>query len=291
MSGKSTASSAYSPTSEYVLVKNTYFADGKDSKADPTAASVSERIFAKQHMVGSADESAVGDPPKKGVDEGKALEPYGPTNAKVLSVPYGLSIKALTSSSRARVRVPGKAVKVKLVGSYALVSSAATALSQVQALSPIAVSDYASFAAVYDLWRVKHIRIRFRLGSSGAIAGSADGAVAWDPSNLGAYASVSDVLTAQHHFGPICLLGSQATYAGTASVNGTGFHEFGFPLVDQRITNDSSAASAVGGGWVGTSDTTAIVGWVKPYINSLGGSLTSTLTMYVIYDVEFKSRT
>jgi hypothetical protein len=195
--------------------------------------------------------------------------------------------KMMLSKSRTMAK-PGSSVVVKLVGQYVLTSAANSALTQVQALSPISVSDYSSFAAVYDLCRVKGVVVNFRVASSGAINGSCDYAVAFDPSNLGVYAGVSDVMTAQHCRGPFVT----GTNLGVAPVNPSGFHSLECILpVQTRITNDGAAAAAVGGGWFGTSDTTAVTGWLKPFIASFGAGVTSTIVYYVTYMCEFKART
>jgi len=180
--------------------------------------------------------------------------------------------------------------KIQLVGNYVLTSAAATSLTQVQALSPIGVSDFSSMAALFDLWRCTKVRIHARLTGSAAPAGSGEWALAFDPSNVGAYTSVADVMTALHKVGPFVFAGSTAVMF-PAITNRTGFVELEAPLVNQPIKNDGTAANAVGGGWVGTSDTTSIVGWLKPMVNSFGPGITSTLSFFVTYDCEFKSRT
>jgi len=182
----------------------------------------------------------------------------------------------------------GNVVMTRLVAKYSTVSAAGAAITSVQALSPLGVQDFSSYAALYDLVRVKKVEVMVRL-ESGVLNGSLDYAVAFDPSNLGAYASVADVLTARHHVGPLIAYGTVSV--GTASVNKTGFQRFTARLEQERVTNDGTAANAVGGGWIGTSDTTAVVGWLKPYVSAAGGAIVQTLFYYVVYDVEFKSRT
>jgi len=199
-----------------------------------------------------------------------------------LSAVFKLAVSRHLKASRDPVRV-------RLVGEYAATSAAATALTSVQALSPISVSDYSSFAAVYDLWRVQHVKVHVRCGSSGAINGAADWGLAWDPVNIGPYTGVGDIMTAKSHIGPFVIGGT--IVLSPSSYTKSGFHELSAKLIPTRVTNDSTAANAVGGGWVGSSDTTAVIGWLKPYVGSLGAGVTSTLVYYVTYDVEFKSRT
>lgn len=181
-------------------------------------------------------------------------------------------------------------IRVRLVGWYVLNSSAATALTQVQALSPVAVADFSSFAALYDMWRVRHVTFIFRGSSSATITGSADWGLAFDPSNLGAYNSLADLMTAKNHAGPFVLSGGLQNMSPQTTTK-TGFHTLSAKLEPQRVTNDGTADNAVGGGWVGTSDTTAIVAWAKPYIPSLGAGIVGSISLYVMYDTEFKART
>lgn len=181
-------------------------------------------------------------------------------------------------------------VRVRLASWYPISSSAATILNAVQALSPIGVTDFSSFAAVYDLWRVKSLHVMVRTDSSGAMTGSADWGLAWDPVNIGTYSSLADILTAKTHIGPFVICGANSLQS-PQSFTSNGFHSMHCKLVPTKLTNDSTAVNAVGGGWVGTSNATAVVGWLKPFCASLGGSLISSMSIYVVYDVEFKSRT
>jgi hypothetical protein len=235
-------------------------------------------ILVKNPKTGGDEKS--GDPLSK---SGEAQGVDSVTSSKILMSP---SFKAALSAGKRQ----GNVIQVRLVGSYTITSAAATALTQVQALSPIAISDWSSFAAVYDLARVKGVLVHYRMTASAAVTGAADFGVAFDPSNLGAYSSVSDVMTAKHHHGP-GVVGATTTF-GCLPTGRTGFFKIGpIRLEQQRVTNDGTAAAAIGGGWFGTSDTTAVVGWLKPFCASLGGALTSTIVYYVVYDVEFKSRT
>lgn len=184
-----------------------------------------------------------------------------------------------------------KPIKVKLVSRYDLSSTAATPLTSVQALSPIAVQDFSGYAALYDLQRTLRVHVAWYAQSSGTINGSATYAVAMDPSNPGVYGSVADVLTAQHKAGPFVLGQNSNSKDPGLSMTASGFRTLDMSCIPTKITGDSATSNLVGGGWTATSNTTAIVGWFKPYVDSLGGALVSSITMYVTYYVEFKSRT
>lgn len=207
-----------------------------------------------------------------------------PTTAKMVRLRH---VMTMARSGGSKQTDP---VEARLVGLYVQSSAAATALNAVQALSPIAVDDFASFAALFDLWRCKSVEVKLRLSGSSAPAGSLSWAVAFDPSNVGVYGGVPDVLTSKFHLGP-CVAGIK-TLIYPESFTPSGFYDLKAVLpASSRVTNDGAAANAVGGGWVGTSNTTAVVGWMKPFVPSFGPAITSILEYYVIYNCEFKSRT
>ncbi len=182
-------------------------------------------------------------------------------------------------------------VKVVLVSNSQLASSANTALTTVTSLTPNTAQDFSSFAAVFDLVRVTKVDFHVRLATSGtALNGTASWGVAFDPANAGTYSSVSDVMTAAFKIAPIVILNTTPT-APDFSMTKTGFLEFHGKLESQRVTNDGGATAVVGGGWFGTSDTTAVIGYVKPYVPSLGTGVVSNLEFYTTYHAEFKWRT
>lgn len=213
-----------------------------------------------------------------------------------LSVPKLSSLLQARSMSSHLKGVGSKPIRVRLVSNFTLTSAAATALTQVQALSPVGASDFSSFAALYDLYRTVGITIFWQANASGNINGNVTYGFAFDPSNIGAYASTSDVMTAEQHVGPALLQGTglnASTLGTTTSQNHPGYCKFPVKIKTQKygLRNDSTASNAVGGSWVGTSDTTAVVGWFKPFIPSAGGALTTSVQCFVAYDVEFMSRT
>lgn len=182
-----------------------------------------------------------------------------------------------------------KPIRVTLVEKQTVVGAAATALSTVGSCSPINGTDYGSFAAVYDLCRVHRIRVAWRVGSSIALAGSADAVLAWDPINPSAYTSVSDGLTAEHHLGPSALQSEVASFT-TRGVSADGYRHMTIKLPAAKLTVDTTIA-AVGGSWFGVSTSTIVVGYLKPYIESLGAGNIATQIVWVHYDCEFRSRT
>jgi len=253
--------------------------------ATPAVSDKSEWIIINGKPVQISQPVAVSQPVQSaGATSGDSKDVKSADQKAVVAVPRLLQGR----SAGAKFAAP---VKVKLVGRYTLTSSAATPLSTVQALSPLAVSDFSSFAAVYDLVRTLSIRVHFCCLSSAVVAGFSQYAIAWDPSNIGAYSSISDVLTAQVHQGPFLIGGGTSTREPSLSSTPTGFHSMSAKLPVNKITNDSTAANIIGGAWMGTSNTTGVIGWIKPYVDSFGVGVSSTIDMYVTYYVEFKSRT
>lgn len=185
-------------------------------------------------------------------------------------------------------------VSARLVGAYAIAGVSGGSSYASQALSPIAVQDWSSYAALYDLARCVHIKIAICPAPSAipTIVNSslAIWLAAWDPSNLTAYSSTSDMLTAQHFIGPIQYNTPQST---TLTMTKTGFHTMNviLPTPKEQIANNNTSAGQAGGGWIATSDTNYIIGWLKTYQGQLGTGITPNLTVYVWYDMVFKSRT
>ncbi len=217
------------------------------------------------------------------------------SDVKLLTVPKLSSLLQARSMS-SHLKVGSKPIRVRLVSNFTLTSAAATALTQVQALTPYGASDFSSFAALYDLYRTTAITVYWQCNASGNINGNVTYAIAFDPSNIGAYSSTADVMTAEQHVGPALLQGTglnASSLPTTVSERHPGYFKFPVKIKTQKvgIRNDSTASNAVGGSWVGTSDTTAVVGWLKPYVPSAGGALTTSLQCYVAYDVEFMART
>jgi hypothetical protein len=185
-------------------------------------------------------------------------------------------------------------VRARLVGGYAIAGTSGGSTYQTQALSPIGVQDWSSYAALYDLARCTRVKFHICPAPSAAptIVNSslAIWAAAWDPSNLAAYSSTGDMLTAQHFIGPIQYNVPQST---TLTMTKTGFHTMSvnLPTPKEQIANNNASAGVAGGGWIATSDTNYIIGWLKTYQGQLGTGITPNLTVYVWYDMEFKSRT
>jgi len=186
--------------------------------------------------------------------------------------------------------VKGNKVVTNIVLTGQVASAANTALTTVTSLVANNAQDWSSFSSVFDMARVLKIKFHIRLAAGGTLNGTASWGVAFDPSNGGAYGSTADVLTAAMKLAPVVILNTTAT-APDFSMTKNGFLNFGRKLEHQRITNDGGATALVGGGWFGTSDTTSVLGYLKPYCPSLGAGVTANLEYYAELLTEFKWRT
>jgi hypothetical protein len=208
-------------------------------------------------------------------------------------------VKSFSLTGRAKShlsRMSKGSVKVTLAAGYSIAGTSGGATYQSQALSPIGVQDWSSYASLYDMCRT--IRVRMRMwpivSATPTVTGSALSfwAAAWDPSNLSAYSSTADMLTAQHFVGPVLYDGTTGNNLSVAFTHDGTYHlNVRLPAPKEQIANNNTAAPVCGGGWIATSDTNYICGWLKTFQGQLGSGITPSLVLYVWYDVEFKSRT
>ena len=192
-------------------------------------------------------------------------------------------------------------LRTKMVLGTFIQGSSATAITTVVNVRPAAFSEFASFAALYDEFKVHGGTFKYNLygtGQTNAII--IDGAVGYDPVDNAAYASTAGVLVASQHHGPVTVGGltdaslasSAARTLAPASHTETGFYSFPFkcPKGAQMVSNNSQQVCT--GNWCDTNISSSLgdYGYIKPYI-SAAGSTTMVLTYYLILDVEFRSRT
>jgi len=186
-------------------------------------------------------------------------------------------------------------VSARLVFNQSLTSATNTFNSGVAALSPVNVQDWTGFAALFDECRVTAVEIEAQLLTNGGSIGNTVGfwAYVFDPANAGAYSNLSDAITAAHHKGPLTLSQALATLQPLA-FTASGFYKLKAPVHPGRVTNDSSAAGLVGGGWFGTgvsASNSAIIGYLKVVAPAMGASVTTTVNYVITYHCEFRART
>lgn len=201
-------------------------------------------------------------------------------------------VKELMHQAKGRVkgsRSKGKTVNVDVVAKYVMNGSPNTVYNTVQALGPVGIPDYTSFAVLYDIARVRGLTIRCSLSANLAPVSPFGWGLAFDPSNIGAYSSISDVMTAQHYF----VAASGPSWTTPESVTKDGFRTIHLKFPEQKygISAVGTSTTSIGGGWFATSTTGVTTGWVKPYIEAMGSSVSALGLFYVTYHMQFSERT
>jgi len=205
-------------------------------------------------------------------------------------------MRNLAGARKGKSKVGLKPVKVWLVTSASITGAANANTFPVITLSPLTATDWSGFAALYDLARVTRVEFIYLITAVGTPQGG-QFAVAWDPANPAAYASVNDVLTAGSHDGPRAFSFAPAPYTSagpsidTQVVSNTGFHKISVKLPTQTlVANDNLAEKVIGGGWVATTASNFNIGYMKFAITAFGAGSTSGGSYYCRFLTEFKSR-
>jgi len=193
-------------------------------------------------------------------------------------------------------------LRTKISVSGTLNGSSGTAITTVINVRPAAYSEFASFAALFDEFKVHGGMLHFNIWATGqnAVVVGNDAAFGYDPVDNGVYASVAGVLVSSQHIGPIQALSVTdssvpSTGARTAAPSATSKHGFwGFPFKcpkqPQFVPNNSQQVMT--GEWCDTNISSSLgdYGYLKPYVTS-AGSTTATVSYYLVLDIEFRSRT
>jgi hypothetical protein len=183
-------------------------------------------------------------------------------------------------------------LSTKLGGSASGANAANAAIFN---LTPGTSSEFAGFAGLYDDWRTTHLEFFIAVGFSVTASGINTtvqnqlcfiGAV-YDPVDNTALISVVDAMDYDHRIGPF-----KAGYDGVNSPNDIskgGLHslkcKIPAPVVDPGILSDLLDSN-----WVSTKDTAVVVGYIKAYCEAAGALTSSTISGFVRFHVEFRSR-
>jgi hypothetical protein len=182
-------------------------------------------------------------------------------------------------------------LKVLVAERVTATSSNNTALTAVSSLLPFGIGDAVIFATVYDEVRCTGVEVRFSFCPvnssvpSGALV-NALGAIAFDPATNGVYASVAQVCEAKVHYGPFQFSISSNTQPVITAKKG---HCSFFSTIPPSVQSGSSAV--IGSNWTASTDTSAVVGYVKPYVDQLGTAIASQIQYIFMYHLEFAFRT
>lgn len=193
-------------------------------------------------------------------------------------------------------------LRTKMVVSGAAASSSGSPYTSVINVRPAALSEFTSFANLFDEFKVHGGVLHFSVWATGQadLVVANEGAIGYDPVDNAVYASVAGVLVASQKFGPFQMAGvTDASLTITASRTcapvphtKTGFWSFKFkcPKGSQQVPNNSQQVQT--GNWCDTNigSTLGDYGYLKPYISGAGSTVTS-LEWYLEMDVEFRSRT
>jgi hypothetical protein len=181
--------------------------------------------------------------------------------------------------------------KTRICQEISVQSSSNTALSAVQTLTPLNLTEAKNFATVFDEARTTDLEYQvffMTTNASGVPTGAAvvcHGAVAYDPANANAYGSVAATLDALSHAGPMPL--STNLIGGPVLTNNHTKKRVQIPpTVDPGLVTD-----LLGSNWVAATDTGVIVGYLKPYCEAAGASTQTNVTIFVWYNMEFAFRT
>lgn len=214
-------------------------------------------------------------------------------------------LRELMRSMGGRIKPKLNNLRTKMAVGSSISSASGGALSTVINVRPSALSEFASFQALFDEFKVHGGVLHFNTflvgAGTAAIVGLDDVAIAYDPVDNSAFATVAGVLVSSQHIGPLNTSGVSDASATSASVVRTiapvphtkhGFWQFPFrcPKSPQFVPNNSQQVMT--GEWSATniSNTQSDYGYLKPYVAG-AGSTTSTLNYYLVMDVEFRSRT
>ncbi len=200
----------------------------------------------------------------------------------VMPTASSLALHTALRGSKGKLNAPIKVVLWQEIAQ----SQSTTALVTASALQPSSGLQYSSFALVYDLCRCSEIEFRSK-ASDGSLPGVSSWGIAFDPSASGNLSSIVQVLEQRQHLGPITLSSGASGAPTQAVASSTGFHSWkGKP---EKTFVSSTTNDFIGSNWYPTSYTSAIVGYLKPYVQNASGG-TVYQTTYVGYHMEFKIR-
>lgn len=161
-------------------------------------------------------------------------------------------------------------------------SQGTTALVTASALQPSSGAGWSSIAALYDEFRCMGIDFYTKV-VTGTSATVDAGVLAFDPLTSGNLGSVVEGLEHKHKVGPLSI--NDTTYQ--PSVTASGFHHWRAKLAPAFVSGASN--DIIGGSWYSTGTSSAIVGYLKPYIENSSAGTVYQVT-YLSYDMEFRYR-
>ncbi len=211
-------------------------------------------------------------------------------------------LHALTKAGKGGKRTKLNNLRTKMWDGSNASSSASGAYSTVINVRPSAASEFASFAALYDEFKVHGCSLHwvFILTNTGAVVPYTHGNISYDPVDNTAYTSIITSLAASQKTGPMQSTGLSLLNAAAATTTGIGplpITKHGVHVLKIRCPKGATGIPAntqqvQTGNWCDTNITNAQgdYGYLKPYFESQTNT-TITLEWWIEYDIEFRSRT
>jgi hypothetical protein len=204
------------------------------------------------------------------------------------TVPSPVSEQVAMTRDLLRSSLGAAPIKVRLCQKVTSASVSGLDLTTVSNLVPGSSNDWSNFSALFDAARCLGVRVHWGVASASTpTVGAAVGALTFDPGNPGVQPSVANCLESAYKIGPVRV----ANLYGSSSPNA--MDRTGFWTLDAKCKpNIESGFSAdlVGSNWFPTGTSSAIVGYLKPFIESPGAMVVTSI-MYIEYEVEFAYRT
>lgn len=188
-----------------------------------------------------------------------------------------------------------KPLRIRLWEGSTFASAANTALATTVALRPSGSAEFASLAALYDIYTAHGCLLMYHIAITvAAQTVNVEFAGAYDPANSGAYASVIAIMPAeQKHYEVVgydsASIGAKHPSAVTSRGHWT--KKFKYPQPDKRIVTDPTANSAVGtGAWHDVTLTAVDFGYWKSYMTAAGTAAVNNVAYKIGTDLEFAIR-
>jgi hypothetical protein len=209
---------------------------------------------------------------------------------------------SMSTGSMKSVKSRYQRIEVNLISLATMAGSTSATAFPVVNLTVSGAQDWSNYQGVYDMYRVKSFEFfcspNHASGFTGFNGAGPYWAVAWDPSNTGAYSVPADVLTADKKIGPIAINAAASTATTgllppTLTMTPTGYRKLavqlkpsGVPIMS--VVNNTSLFA--GPSWTPTGNTGAVHGYLKGVIpQTAGGNI--NIGVIIIARVEFAART
>jgi len=262
---------------DYVLVPRCDWIDRKDNVPSPVVSPSSDV---------QSDLPPVCKAPKRSLGVGTSTDSKEKEQAQSAQMSL---VRSVMTSARKRSQV----YQFSTATRYTTSGTSGSAFYPVATLLPNAtsVTEATQLAAIFDEGRCRGITVHAAV--DGAYTGGTAGAWAlvFDPSNSGPYTSVVGALVSGQHIGPVQY--NNPGSHSTTSMTKTGYMVKEFKTLSVAPTAALGTASeVVGSNWFGTLDTSVICGYLKFACDANpGGSGAVNVDLFIIYHMEYRSRT